>query len=184
MKKIKGVRNFVGVRFWPGGAIPFLRDTAVNFTDDIVTLDSVWGEQADIISERVYMESSPVKKIEIIENKLLDILKDVDETDYIIKLALHKILTAGGAISINQLAREVDISQRHLSRKFKNWIGISPKKFCNIVKFQNIINELNKQAYNSSNIDWVNIALKNGYYDQAHFIREFKKLYGKTPGHI
>lgn len=184
IKIIEGVRNFVGVRFWPGGIIPFLRISAVEFTDDLVSIEDLWGRESNAMNESIYTESTFSKKVKVIENKLFKMLKDLNESDQIINFALLKILASRGVIPINQLVRELDISQRQLSRKFKEWIGITPKKFCSIVRFQNIVFELNKSADNLSNIDWLDIALENGYYDQAHFIREFQKLYGKTPGHL
>lgn len=180
VKSIKGVRNFLGVRFWPGGAIPFLNYSAADFTDEIVPLEFFWKEEALTIHERICSENRPEERVKIVENKLISFKDKIDKDDQLISYTLQEIFKHKGVISIENLAGELGISQRHLSRKFKDWIGTNPKKFCNIIRFQNIINHLNQKE----DVNWLEIALLTGYYDQSHLIREFKSFYGQTPSQL
>lgn len=180
IRRIKGVRNFVGVRFWPGGAIPFLNNSAADFTDKLVSLDLLWKKDAIALSEKIFIEPSPEKRVKIIEAKLKSLLKNINKEDQLMRYTLHEIFKIKGMIPIKNLAVELGISQRHLSRKFKDWIGTNPKSFCSIIRFQNIVNQLN----NTKEVDWPELALRTGYYDQSHLIREFKTFYGQTPGQL
>lgn len=180
INRVKGVRNFLGVRFWPGGAIPFLNCSAADFTDKLVPLELLWKEEACSISEQLSLESHREKRVKIVEENLISFLRKIDKDDQLIRHTLHKIFQTRGVITVNDLVVKLGISQRHLARKFNDWIGTNPKNFCNIIKFQNIFAQLNQ----IQDVNWLEIALTNGYYDQSHLIRQFKSFYGQTPGQL
>lgn len=180
VEKINGVREFIGIRFWAGGVIPFLRNSANDFTDQLIPLDSILGKTKFNISEKLYSSDTLTEKIAIIEEELKNLLLKASKIDVLIKSALYTIYKHKGIISIGNLSKELNISQRQLSRKFNSWIGTNPKTFCNIVRFQYIVRKLNGKT----NINLRDLAFENGYYDQAHFIKEFKTFYGKTPGQL
>ncbi|SKC66099.1 AraC family transcriptional regulator [Maledivibacter halophilus] len=179
-QKVKGISEFIGVRFWPGEIIPFLKNSANDFTNQLIPLDSILGKVAFDISEKLYFEVTLSERLMIIEEELVKLLLKASVSNKLIKSALCTIYQHKGIISIRSLSKEMNISQRQLSRKFKTWIGTNPKTFINIIRFQYIIKQLNERT----NINFQDLALENGYYDQAHFIKEFKALYGKTPGKL
>ncbi len=82
-----------------------------------------------------------------------------------------------GQVDIRELASLANLSRRQLERKFKQATGLSPKRFCQLLRFQAALKE-----YPSSKKSLVAIALEYGYYDQSHFIQEFKRFSGYTPG--
>ena len=178
--KMENIIDLVGVRFWPAGAVPFLNISVFDFTDDAINLKSILGKEALALCDEIYNLISPERRVKVIENKLKSLLKDVKTPDKLIQQVLYKILKNGGNVVIKELVAELDITQRSLTRKFKKWIGTSPKTFSRIIKFQNIIYELNRV----SEVEWSNFALENGYYDQSHLIREFKSFYGLTPDQL
>lgn len=91
--------------------------------------------------------------------------------------ALFVILKKDGLVSQQVLAESVSISLRHFRRKFREVIGVSPKYYCKVIQL-NTVFELLK----SNNTEKLNcLALDCGYYDQAHFIRDFKKFIGDSP---
>ncbi|WP_026895907.1 helix-turn-helix domain-containing protein [Clostridiisalibacter paucivorans] len=179
-EEVKGISEFLGVRFWPGGIIPFLKILANDFTDKLVSLDDVLGRFAFEISERLYYAETLSERLMIIEGELVRLLLKAGASNELMISALYEIYKYKGIISIKNLSQQMNISQRQLSRKFHNWIGTSPKTFINIIRFQNIIKQLNE----ATNINFQDVALENGYYDQAHFIKDFKSFYGKTPGRL
>lgn len=179
-EKVKGTNEFLGVRFWPGGIVPFLKISANDFTDKLVLLDDILGKVAFEISERLYFAETLNEKLMIIEAELVKLLVKAGLSNELMISALYKIYKHKGIISIKNLSQEMNISQRQLSRKFQNWIGTNPKTFINIIRFQNIIKQLNE----ATNINFQDVVFENGYYDQAHFIKDFKAFYGKTPGRL
>ena len=174
---VKEVREFIGIRFWPAGIIPFLGYSAADFRDQLIPMEDILGKNALDISEKIGNVKRIEEQIMLIEEWLKNLLPHVQEINPFIKNVLLAIYRDKGIISVKKLSEELNISQRHLSRKFNEWVGANAKTFSNIIRFQNTIHQLNQRNH----IDYLEIALNNGYYDQAHFIKEFKYLYGKTP---
>lgn len=91
--------------------------------------------------------------------------------------ALEKIQQQNGLLAISDLAEQVGISLRHFRRKFKEIVGVPPKYYCKVIQLNTIF-----EALHTSNEEALNrLALDSGYYDQAHFINDFKKFIGDSP---
>ncbi|TGK40349.1 helix-turn-helix domain-containing protein [Leptospira andrefontaineae] len=98
-----------------------------------------------------------------------------EEKEKFLPEAVLKIKSSFGEIGIKGLAEDLGVSQSSLERGFKSRIGLSPKEYAGLIRFRNIF-----RFYNSSS-SLTELALEAGYYDQAHFIREFKKKTGVSP---
>jgi transcriptional regulator GlxA family with amidase domain len=90
---------------------------------------------------------------------------------------LRKLNEADGQLSIKALAEEIGCSQKHLITLFRNAVGTTPKNYCRLLRFEKALGFMQ----GSSAPDWADIALACGYYDQPHFIREFRAFAGETP---
>jgi transcriptional regulator GlxA family with amidase domain len=88
------------------------------------------------------------------------------------------IVDQAGQVRIDDLAFQAGLSARQLRRLFLDQIGLSPKHFCRVIRFRNSLSRL-RQA---GRADWAQVAIDSGYYDQAHFINEFRGFSGYTPG--
>lgn len=166
-----------GIRFQPDGAFPFLRLPLSELTDRIESLDSFWGGDAKIVEEQIYLASTFEQRVKIAERFLLRNLIDDDAYDSSVGIAVDILSLNRGLVSIENLARRTDISERQLVRKFQRHIGVSPKFFSRVIRMQSILSELKsvKRA------DTLNLALSNGFYDQSHFIKEFREFSGQSP---
>lgn len=91
---------------------------------------------------------------------------------------IHDIKHSKGQLSINELSKRNYITVRQLERSFKTHIGISPKEYSNIVRFQNALDMIKKPNENKSFLD---IAIECGFYDQSHLANEIKRHTGMTP---
>ena len=177
IREVNGIIEYVGIRFLPGGIIPFINESATSFTNQLIALEDIWGREGIAISEKIYTATSVEERMAIIETMLKCKLSNINGMPDFLKSVLHLIYLNKGVISIKELALGTYTSQRHLSRRFKEHIGTSPKTFSNIIRFQQIINQMNDNI----NIDFTSLVQSNGYYDQSHFIKEFKTFYGKAP---
>lgn len=92
------------------------------------------------------------------------------------QVALHMILRNCGAVKLRS-DLDVGLSQRQLRRYFELHIGASPKAFSQVVRFQNIL----KASHSLKNLKRNKIFYDFGYYDQSHFINEYKRFYGCSP---
>jgi AraC-like DNA-binding protein len=99
----------------------------------------------------------------------------LDKSDPITDYALDRIATSGGLIRISDICEEIGCSRRYLTAKFADYVGLSPKEYSCLIRFNQIYKLLNL----------ISTAARNDgdyYYDQSHLIREFKKFTGFTPG--
>ncbi|MCR8630425.1 helix-turn-helix domain-containing protein [Paenibacillus radicis (ex Xue et al. 2023)] len=171
------VRKF-GVRFFPGGAHFLLGMPLHELANSHFDIDLVWPGFASEIGYRIFEEPSFENKAQIMEQYLLSSVRTKNNiNDSLINNLLYHIFVAKGKTSVKELADKEVISARHMNRIFYQWIGTSPKRFCDVVRFQAIIDCIQS----SRRIDGVSLALDHGYFDQAHMIRDFKRFYGDSP---
>jgi AraC-like DNA-binding protein len=84
-----------------------------------------------------------------------------------------------GNLSISSLAERINYSERSIRRTFQEFLGINPKEFMNIIRFQNALRGMTESPKR-----FTDLASTYGYYDQSHFIHHFKRYYGKLPTQI
>lgn len=118
---------------------------------------------------------SDEERILIIEKFLLRILRN-NNPDLLIVDAVHSIVKSNGHIAISQLAKNYHLCQKQFYRKFISAIGINPKLFSRIVRFQHTLELMDNMKFKQ-----LDYALNSGFYDQAHFIKEFSQFAGYTP---
>lgn len=173
------VRNF-GVRFLPGCAHMFIKIPLIEIKNSSASLTSIWSKEAEIIEELMSDSKSTLDRINIMEDCLKKILYDNTLVDYSLLNILTRIYKSKGNVRLKNIASRELISQRQIHRSFINWIGLNPKSFIKVIRLQTIYND----ALRNIDTNIFHIALNNGYYDQSHFIRDFKKFYGDTPSKI
>jgi AraC-type DNA-binding domain-containing proteins len=171
------VRKF-GVRFFPGGAYPFIKMPLSEFANRNLALDMIWPKITGEIGERIFQAPTLDAKVRIMEHYLVSAaMKNGEAHDDLMANLLFRIFASGGTTSVRELAASEAISARQMNRKFEQYIGFSPKKVCEIVRFQAVIGDM----LNSRETDWRYLALNRGYFDQAHLIHDFKRFYGASP---
>jgi len=175
--KLKGRVNYIAIRFSPGGFLHFFDIAMYNFTDQIIPLEIISGKEERNLIEQLCLGNHIENQRRLLERHLENLLRTNDRSDPVAKNAIYNILANKGNITISELAKIVDISKRQLRRKFERWIGVSPKAFCRIIRFQSIL----RMLHHEPKCNWLAIALDGGYYDQSHFIHEFSSYYGLNP---
>lgn len=98
-------------------------------------------------------------------------------TDYRIKLALNLIISANGVITVKEIREQLFIAERTFERQFTKEVGVSPKQFAKIIQFSSSMRQITEEDY----LNLTAIGHENGFADQSHFIRAFKRYTGKTP---
>jgi len=170
------VRLF-GVRFHPHGAYPFLHIPLHEFTDRIVSLNTVLNTLGTELSEMIAGALSIQESICSVEKVLCKRLKQKCATDPAVMRATRMMVRSKGALRMSEYARGSGLSERQLERKFQTQVGLSPKRFSRILRMQ----ELFKVLERDRRLSWSYIASECGYFDQAHFIHEFRDFAGQTP---
>jgi AraC-like DNA-binding protein len=170
-----GPSELVGIRFHPGGTLPFLRLPLEEVTDEVVELGSLSSKLERELLDAVSESSSLPQKIAAVEVFLTRCVIANLEHSRVMMLAA-KIVEAAGAVSVDQLANDAGISSRQLERRFLREVGVGPKLLGRIIRFQQVF-----RAVEQRNAAWSAVALECGYYDQAHLIRDFNQFAQQTP---
>jgi AraC-like DNA-binding protein len=163
----------IGVRFRPGMAAGFVRVPGCHTTDQLLPLDDVWGAQGRQLGARIGEAKSPAQSIALLEAELVDA-----STPGVVQKISAYIVERRGQVRVDDLAFEAAMSSRQLRRLFLEEMGLTPKHFCRVIRFRHSLPRL----HGTRRGDWTKVALDCGYYDQAHFINEFREFSGYTPG--
>lgn len=172
-----GETAIFSVRFHPEGFLPFATFPIKEMENTAVSLEKLFGKDGLEIELRILGANSTSDRIKLIETFLLNRLTDTETIDRIVKSTVETILTANGQLSVNDLSRQININRRQLERKFSSAIGLSPKQLSKTIRLQATL----KMLLNRKFTTLTTLAYQGEYYDQAHFIRDFKEFTGSTP---
>jgi AraC-like DNA-binding protein len=167
----------VGIQFQPGGAFPFFREPASEVANQSAPLQSLWGGVAGELREQLLAAVSPGTMFTILERGLLAQLARPLELHPVIQFARAHICQAPHVATISGVMDRIGLSQRRFIELFRDQIGLTPKAFCRVRRFQRVLETVHRR----SAVDWAQVALEGGYYDQAHFIHDFQGFAGVTP---
>jgi AraC-like DNA-binding protein len=162
-----------GMRFRPAMSQAFLPVPGLKTTDQSIDLSDIWGADACWLVEQVSEARSPAQCIQLFETRLRN---PSDIT--VVQRLCASIVEQAGQVRIDDLAFQAGLSARQLRRLFLEQLGLSPKHFCRVIRFRNSLSRVPQVGRG----EWAQIALDCGYYDQAHFINEFREFSGYTPG--
>jgi AraC-like DNA-binding protein len=173
-----GPVSLFGICFEPGGGYPFFKYPAHELTDQYPDPEDLWGNRGRGFVEYFQNDCTTTQsRIEAVSVHLKKRLESNLREDVVTQKAIETIKRCRGCISIDRLARRLDLSRRQLTRKFKERIGISPKQLCRNIRFKHVY----KLMEASTHPNWADVALTCGYYDQSHLINEFKYFTGSSP---
>ena len=172
-----GIIDTVAVRFRPGGAFPYLKHPIHEITDQAEGLDTFLGMNGQALEEDLISSKNHQDKIDKMESFLMNQLVDAPTMDAYIHPILREIVQTKGLLSPTDIANRFHVSERQVRRKFQIWVGMSPKRFSRIIRFLYMMDS----AKPAIHFNWSNLAVQAGYFDQAHFIREFKSFSGLRP---
>ncbi len=173
-----GYVNTFAVRFYPYGFANFVSTPIINLANTETPIQLLFGEMASIeIQQKIIHATDTNNRIEIVEEFLLNKLIDKVTIDSIVKSTIDTIFATSGSSSINAILKDDLSKRRQLERNFLKQIGISPKQLGKVIRLQTALKMLLKQQPDS----FTKIAYESDYYDQPHFINDFKEFTGTTP---
>ena len=166
--------EMLGVCFKPDGAFPFLRLPASELHNLHLSLEDLWGGYARRLYDQLLSARTVTDKFCVLEESLLSRLFNAASRHPAIGYALQSIHRTP---SILDLSESLGLSHKHLIHLFKQQVGLSPKLYARIQRFQSALHSLP----DDQPISWSDVALTAGYFDQAHFIHDFRTFAGVTP---
>ncbi len=167
----------VVIVFKKGMAYPFFPIPMNEFTDTVVDADYFWRDEFRFLRERLLAAESVAAQFALVEDFLRSRLDSETTVNPCVEYALEEIVKRPGYTSLSALSLKIGYSQKHFIDLFKKHVGLTPKAYVKIMRFQRAIAAIET----ADEIEWASIALESGYYDQAHFINEFRSYSGFTP---
>ena len=169
--------HVAGVAFKPGGTAAFVSMPAHELADCDVPLEDLIGvRRTASLRERLLASDSADAGLDAIEATLLE-LWTPRAIHPAVTFALKAIDRAPHTASIAAVTDAVGMSAKRFIERFKSDVGMTPKRYCRVRRFQQAL----ASAHRSAGVDWVRVALDCGYFDQAHFIHDFRAFAGVTP---
>jgi len=167
----------IGVHFKPGGAFPFLGVPAADLADTHVDLETLWGSSAVRLRERLCEAETSAERFQLLQQALLSRLRHGVENHYAVSAALEVFGNNRPGPTVREAAKYLGLSQRRFIEVFKTEVGMTPKLFSRIQRFQQTRSFVQQNPWPN----WAALALDFGYFDQSHLIREFLEFSGVSP---
>ena len=166
-----------GVAFRPGGAVAFVPAPAHETADLDVPLDLMW-QRRDVmrLRERLLECRTPDAALDALEHTLREQLRPGRQHPAV-GYALGQFQRFRGQAAVTAVTDAVGLSAKRFIERFKAEVGVTPKVFCRIRRFQRVLS----CAHSAAEVDWAQLAAECGYFDQAHLIRDFRAFAGITP---
>lgn len=167
-----------GVHFKPGGAFPFFDPPVSELHNALVSLDGLWGRLAGQLRERLLETVTAQEKFRVMEQTLLARAAERLERHPAVRFALQEFYGAPHTRAIADVTGQIGLSAKRFIQVFSDQVGLTPKLFCRVRRFQRVLRRIGA----GRPVEWAAVAADCGYFDQAHFIRDFRAFSGINPG--
>jgi AraC-like DNA-binding protein len=168
--------EMLGVRFRPGEGFAFLKEPARELRDQTVDLSALWDRSVESWVEEV-SELGTAERLGRLEQMLLGRLSAAFPPDPRVRRAIERFERQEGQVRVAVIARELGLSERQLERRFQERVGLGPKAFARVARFQ----ALSRALQQDPRAAWADRAAGFGYVDQAHLVHDVRAFAGVTP---
>ena len=165
------------ISFKKGMAASFFPFPMDEIADSVVDADLVWGSDFGLLRERLLETKDTDQRFRLVEEFLVTKFRSQLEINPGVEFAINEMRSHPDAINIGRMNAKIGYSQKHFTHLFRSQVGVTPKSYLKIMRFQKAIREIEK----ARSVDWGKISQDCGFYDQSHFINNFKTFSGFTP---
>jgi AraC-like DNA-binding protein len=175
----RDMASLIGISFKPGGFAAFAGDAVDRFSNLSIPLEAAWGS-ASLTLRNCLRETDDIRtRFRIIEAFLLERLATcarpyAGARQRLVGFALENFGAAPALSTVREVARSTGLSERRFSQIFREEVGLSPKVWCRIQRFQRAV----RMLHSGADLPWAELALDCGFYDQSHFANEFRAFSG------
>ncbi|MBX2894392.1 MAG: AraC family transcriptional regulator [Cyclobacteriaceae bacterium] len=171
-----GASGMVGIKFKPAVLAQLFELNMSDYTNQVIPLPRITRKAFAGTIESMSDPLKPLEFAKLLDHELGLIVPLRNGEAQKIERALDLIFECNGNIEVNELLDQLAITERQLQRLFNKYVGLPPKFYCRIIRFSRIFSLMEQ-----NDSSWVEMALESGYYDQSHFIRNFKAFTGEDP---
>jgi AraC-like DNA-binding protein len=175
--KLNGKVDVLGVCFFPEGFYPFFKIPVSEFKNQLLGAREVGFKLANTISERLKEAPDIAARLDILENELALLLCNGNNTPENFRQIFNALKQSDNSLQISEFCQRNNIGIRTLERMYNKYVGVSANTYGTLNRFHKSLNQLLYNDYSKLS----DLAFDNGYFDQMHFIKEFKRFAGNTP---
>jgi len=164
----------IGIEFQPFAAYRFFKFPLIEIKNNIYNISDLLNRSGAELEEQIAEIEAVSGKVAFVQKFLAMQLRVSAAADSVVEFAVNRIISASGLIRFAALSDEIGYSTRQLNRRFTEVVGLNPKEFTNIIRFDRIFRNMKTE-------DFVENEFYDSYYDQSHFVKHFKSVTGITP---
>lgn len=175
MRKLEGKGFVFAAMFRPGGFYPFYQKAVSQLTDNEVPLEQIFG--ANTLADELMANNTPGDRLQVLERFLLEHLPEPDAQAELTSQVVQEVASNRDILRLEDICRHFGLSARSLQRLFQVYVGVTPKWVIQQYRLHEAADQLASGGFGSL----AQLAQQLGYYDQAHFVRDFKQVIGLSP---
>lgn len=170
--------HMMGAQFRAGGVFPFFRQPSCEFENAHLSLDDIWPvAQAERLHLQLVQALTPQDKFEILQDALIAAAPREFAHHPVVAEALPQMARAPHRVTVSKLAANAGVSHKRFIKLFTDAVGFTPKLYLRVTRFQRVLVRIHEMP----RVDWGDVVERHGYFDQSHFIRDFRQFSGLTP---
>ncbi|MFC7680369.1 DUF6597 domain-containing transcriptional factor [Paenibacillus sp. GCM10028914] len=174
---LEGKGTVFGIKFKPGGFYPFIKKPVSGLTGHSLGTKDVFGIDPGEMENTILSQHEPEHMVTMIEQMLLPYLPATDHKVIQINQIIDHIIQNPDITTVDQICDYIHLNKRTLQRMFSQYVGVHPKWVIKLYRLQHAAERMDYKTYE----DFLKLSTDLGYYDQSHFIKDFKSTVGKTP---
>lgn len=178
VRQLAGQERVFGIKFKAGGFYPFYLQPLARLSNTSVCISDCFGEDGASFRQRILSSGSFIEMCSLAENFLLHRLPPKDRQVARVSELLARIEHDRGVVTVENVIQISGLDKRSLQRLFQKYVGVGPKWV--IQRYR--LHEAIALVQAGKTLSWTDLAQELGYFDQAHFVRDFRQLVGMTPG--
>ena len=175
---LEGKGRVFGIKFKPGAFYPFIKVPVTRFTNTTASFRDVFGIDCRGLEDVILAQEDEGEMVQLAENFLRERLPERDEHVREINEIVDYIIAHQEITKVEDVVSQLDMNKRTLQRLFRRYVGVSPRWVIKRYRLHEVAERLAERGV----VDWPGIVVELGYADQAHFIKDFKAIVGRTPG--
>ncbi len=176
-RELVGKGRVVAAKFKPGGFYPFVQVPLSQFTNKTTPLVELFGDEAERLEQSILTVDDDEEALRLLEGFLCERLPEHDPMGKLVNKIIDMVIADRSITRVDELVSQVNLSKRSLQRLFSQYVGISPKWVIQRYRLQDAADQLIKEQVT----DCTDLAIRLGYFDLAHFIKDFKTIVGVSP---
>lgn len=171
-----GSSGSIGIELTMSGVYKFINIPLHQLSNSIFVFEELYNAKGKQLQEQIVNEPNPGVKVKVIQDFLFQQLQGNSLSSALVDYSIGLITSSNGLLSIKEIERKTGYTKRYLDMMFLQYLGLPPKKLAAIVRFQSYYKTMQESKQPND------LNIYDLYYDQSHFIREFKRFTGQTPG--